>query len=204
MKHDLTVADPGAPAIKLAEDTIGHGDIDHLIGWLSGYPRLTKGELTEEFEKKFAEHLGSRYALFVNSGSSANLLVAAALKDSGVLRNLKVVCPAVSWVTTVTPFLQLGYKVFLAEADSDNLGVDVVALERLFDRERPSMLVLVHVLGHLNNMEKIRELCQTYDVRIIEDSCEALGTVSVDGRQAGTFGTAGTFSLYFGHHISTI
>lgn len=68
--------------IRLAEDTIGKEDIDELIGWLSGYPRLTKGELTEEFEEQFAAHLGAKYAVFVNSGSSANLLVAAALKDS--------------------------------------------------------------------------------------------------------------------------
>ena len=203
MKSALT-PDRGTRAIRLAEDTIGHEDIDQLIDWLSEYPRLTKGELTEEFENKFAAHLGTEFALFVNSGSSANLLVAAALKDSGELRNLKVVCPAVSWVTTVTPFLQLGYEVLLVEADSDNLGVDVVALERLFERERPSLLVLVHILGHLNHMDKIRELCDAYGVQIVEDSCEALGTVSTDGRQAGTFGSAGTFSLYFGHHISTI
>lgn len=107
-------------------------------------------------------------------------------------------------MTTVTPFLQLGYEVFLTEADSGNLGVDILALERLFEKERPSLLVLVHVLGHLNHMDKICELCETYDVRIVEDSCEALGTISIDGTQAGTFGVAGTFSFYFGHHISTI
>lgn len=190
--------------IRLAEDTIDHEDIDQLVAWLSRYPRLTKGQLTVEFEQQFAAHVGSKHAVFVNSGSSANLLVAASLKDSGELRNLKVVCPAVSWVTTVTPFLQLGYQVFLTEADSGNLGVDLLALERLFEKERPSLLVLVHVLGHLNHMDEIRALCDAYDVRIVEDSCEALGTVSVDGSQAGSFGVAGTFSLYFGHHISTI
>lgn len=190
--------------IKLAEDTIDHADIDQLIDWLSSYPRLTKGELTEEFEREFAARLGANFALYVNSGSSANLLVAAALKDSGRLRNLKVVCPAVSWVTTVTPFLQLGYEVHLVEADSNNLGVDILALEQLLIRERPSVLVLVHVLGHLNHMTEIRKLCDSYDVMIVEDACEALGTVSKDGINAGAFGIAGTFSLYFGHHISTI
>lgn len=191
-------------AIRLAEDTIDHSDIEQLIDWLAGHPRLTKGQLTEEFEFEFAKHVGSKFAVFVNSGSSANLLVAAALKDSGELRNLKVVCPSVSWVTTVTPFLQLGYEVILAEADSTNLGIDITALEQLFITERPSLLVLVHVLGHLNHMKAIRALCDAYDVTIVEDSCEALGTVSDDGIQAGAFGKAGTYSLYFGHHISTI
>lgn len=190
--------------VKLAEDTIDRADIDELIAWLSGFPRLTKGELTEEFEQAFATRVGAKHAVFVNSGSSANLLVAAALKDSGELRNLKVVCPSVSWVTTVTPFMQLGYEVLLVEADPTNLGINVLELEKIFQVEKPSLLVLVHVLGHLNHMQEIRALCEAYDVEIVEDSCEALGTASVEGTQAGTFGIAGTYSLYFGHHISTI
>lgn len=204
MTNDLTTRDDRLRAILLAEDTISNHDIDELIDWLSGYPRLTKGALTEKFEREFADLIGARFAVFVNSGSSANLLVAAALKDSGQLQNHKVVCPAVSWVTTVTPFLQLGYEVHLVEADKNNLGVDLEHLERLFELERPSLLVLVHVLGHLNDMGRIRALCEAYDVKIVEDACEALGTISTDGIQAGNFGTAGTFSLYFGHHISTI
>jgi CDP-6-deoxy-D-xylo-4-hexulose-3-dehydrase len=166
--------------------------------------RLTKGKETLSFEVEFGKYLGSDYAVFVNSGSSANLLVAAALKESGRLRNLKVVCPAVSWVTTVTPFTHLGFEVLLCDASPVDLGVDVAKLREIFQRERPSLLVIVHVLGHPNNMVAIQKLCEEFEVILFEDSCEALGTETDAGQKLGTIGIAGSFSFYYGHHISTI
>jgi CDP-6-deoxy-D-xylo-4-hexulose-3-dehydrase len=190
--------------VHLAEDTLDDGDISQLIQWLGGKPRLTKGPRTIEFEASFAEFVGARFGVFVNSGSSANLLVASAMMQLGGLRNNRVVCPAVSWVTTVTPFIQLGFDVALVEADSEDLGVDIEALERLFIDFDPAVLVIVHVLGHPNKMAQILELCRRYDVRLVEDACEALGTTTLGGDWLGTLGECGTFSFYFGHHISTI
>jgi CDP-6-deoxy-D-xylo-4-hexulose-3-dehydrase len=190
--------------ISLASDTISQDELDHASHFLRTASRLTKGEETANFEKEFADTVGASYAVFVNSGSSANLLVAAALKESGRLRNNVVVCPAISWVTTVTPFTHLGYDVLLCDADKSSLGVDVRHLEEIFRKSRPSLLVLVHVLGHANDMDKIQELCREYDVLIVEDTCEALGSVSFDGKKLGTYGVGGTFSFYYGHHISTI
>lgn len=148
--------------------------------------------------------VGAEYAVFVNSGSSANLLVVAALKESGRLRNNVVIAPAISWVTTVTPFMHLGFEVVLCDAEPQSLGVDPTALEKLFKEHEPSVLIVVHVLGHSNNMVKIRELCEQYDVIILEDTCEALGSKTSGGAMLGTIGLAGTFSFYYGHHISTI
>jgi CDP-6-deoxy-D-xylo-4-hexulose-3-dehydrase len=190
--------------VHLAQDTLDDGDISQLIQWLGGKPRLTKGPRTIEFEASFAELVGARFGVFVNSGSSANLLVASAMMQLGGLRNNRVVCPAVSWVTTVTPFIQLGFDVALVEADSEDLGVDIEALERLFIDFDPAVLVIVHVLGHPNKMAQILELCRRYDVRLVEDACEALGTTTLGGDWLGTLGECGTFSFYFGHHISTI
>jgi len=107
-------------------------------------------------------------------------------------------------VTTVTPFLQLGFDVRLVEAHPDNLGLNVVDLERQLVEFDPSILVLVHVLGHSNEMQKILDLCKKYDVLLVEDTCEALGTSTKDGKWLGTLGEMGTFSFYYGHHISTI
>ena len=193
-----------AKPVKLSEDTISLTDLKKLSAWLDTNPQLTKGPVTYEFEKEFAAKVDSEHAVFVNSGSSANLLVAAALKASGRLRNDTVVCPAVSWVTTVTPFTQLGFEVVLCDAEFDTLGLDVVALERIFIEHNPALCVLVHVLGHPNDLETIVSLCEKYDVILVEDTCEALGSVHTNGSTLGTLGLAGTFSFYYGHHISTI
>jgi len=200
----------GAPStlsnaqVRLASDTVSREELEAAAKWMLESNQLTKGPQTIEFEKEFAAYMGSRFAVFVNSGSSANLLMAAALKASGKLRNMKVVCPAVAWVTTVTPFTQLGFDVTLWDSNASNLGIETAGLEDLFIKERPAILVLVHVLGHPNSMTEIVALCEQYDVVLLEDSCEALGTSVIDDVKLGTIGLAGSFSFYYGHHISTI
>lgn len=191
-------------AIQLASETITRSELAAAADWMLAGNRLTKGEQTLEFEREFSQCVGSKYSVFVNSGSSANLLVAAALKESGRLKNLKIVCPAVSWVTTVTPFLHLGFEVILCDSNPKDLGVDVSELREIFIRESPAALAIVHVLGHPNKMEEIKDLCRQFDVVLFEDTCEALGTRTLDSKMLGTSGLAGTFSFYYGHHISTI
>jgi CDP-6-deoxy-D-xylo-4-hexulose-3-dehydrase len=145
--------------IRLAEDTISQEELLSAADFLTSGRRLTKGELTWQFEQDFSSKVGSKHAVFVNSGSSANLLVAAALKESGRLKNQVVVCPAISWVTTVTPFMQLGFDVILCDSEAGSLGLDPVALERIFQTSEPALLVIVNVLGHPNQMDKISMLC---------------------------------------------
>ena len=190
--------------VALAADTITQDDLAALSEWVLTGSRLTKGPETLAFEREFADRIGSRNAVFVNSGSSANLLMVDALKESGRLRNRTAIVPAISWATTVTPFLQLGFETILCDADPDTLGLDIDHLEQLIARHDPSVLALVHVLGHANRTDDVRELCETHDVHVLEDACEALGSVGPHGRHLGTIGTAGSFSLYFGHHLSTI
>lgn len=190
--------------IRLAHETISRRELVDAAEFLLSGQVLTKAGQTESFEEEFAASIGAKHAVYVNSGSSANLLVAASLRESGTLRNLKVICPAVSWVTTVTPFMHLGYEVILCDAEESSLGVDPLQLESLLRLHEPSILVIVHVLGHPNQMEKILELCSKYDVILIEDTCEALGSTSEAGESLGTLGLAGTYSFYYGHHISTI
>ena len=96
--------------IDLVKDTINSEDIEKLISWLQTNPRLTKGELTVEFEKEWSKWLGKKYSVFVNSGSSANLAAVYGLLLSGKLRNNKIVVPSVSWVTTVTHQFNLAWN----------------------------------------------------------------------------------------------
>lgn len=189
--------------IHLAEDTITRSDTVALSEWLLRTEKLTKGPLTDEFEAAFAEALGAEHAVAVNSGSSANLIAAAALRYGDRAPRRTVIAPAVSWVTTVTPFMQLGYDVVLCDADRRTLGLDVDHLEQLCEQHRPDVVILVHVLGHSSDVARVREICDAHGATLIEDSCEAIGS-RVDGQALGTFGTFGTFSFYFGHQISTI
>jgi CDP-6-deoxy-D-xylo-4-hexulose-3-dehydrase len=189
--------------ITLVKDTINFDDIKKLIYWLETNPRLTKGKLTEEFEKKWSKWLGVKYSVFVNSGSSANLAAIYSLILSGRLKNKKIVVPAVSWVTTVTPAIQLGMEPIMCECDMNNLGLDIDHLKNIIKNDSPSAIILVHVLGFPNHMNEIIKLCEENNILLIEDTCESMGSKYED-KLLGTFGDLSTFSFYFGHHISTI
>ena len=189
--------------INLVKDTIDFNDVKRLITWLETNPRLTKGDLTLEFEKKWSEWLGVKYSVFVNSGSSANLAAIYSLLLSGKLKNNKIVVPAVSWVTTVTPTIQLGMEPIMCDCDIDNLGLDINHLKEIIKNNKPSAIILVHVLGIPNHMDEILKLCKENDILLIEDTCESIGSKYND-KLLGTLGDLSTFSFYFGHHMSTI
>jgi CDP-6-deoxy-D-xylo-4-hexulose-3-dehydrase len=189
--------------IDLVKDTIDLNDVKRLITWLETNPRLTKGNLTLEFEKKWSEWLGVKYSIFVNSGSSANLAAIYSLLLSGKLKNNKIVVPAVSWVTTVTPTIQLGMEPIMCDCDIDNLGLDINHLKEIIKNDNPSAIILVHVLGIPNHMDEILKLCKENDILLIEDTCESIGSKYND-KLLGALGDLSTFSFYFGHHMSTI
>ena len=189
--------------ITLAGNTIDGAAIDRLIDWLKTHPRLTKGPVTTEFERRWALAADARHAVFVNSGSTANLLMLYALKVAGRLRSDKIVVPSVAWATDLSPVLQLGLEPVLVDTNLDNLGPDVAQLERVFKQEMPAALLLVSVLGLPPDMEEIVALCSRHKVILLEDVCESLGSRYM-GRLLGTFGLMSSFSLYYGHHLSTI
>ena len=189
--------------ITLVKDTIDNDDVDKLIEWLKTYPRLTKAEKTLEYEKKFSEWLGCKYSVFVNSGSSANLLMLYALLELCNLKNKKICCPTICWATDLAPIMQLGFEPILVDCNLDNLSVDLSHLEQVFKEEQPAALILVSVLGLSPDMEKIVDLCKKYDVILLEDNCESQGT-EFKNVKLGNFGLMSSFSTYFGHTMSTI
>ena len=189
--------------IRLVEDTISSHEMAQLAEWLLTTPRVTKGPLTLQFEEEWAAWQGCKYAVFVNSGSSANFLMLLALAQTGRLRNKKIILPAVSWVTTISPAIQLGFEPVLCDCDPNDLGLDIDDFEYLCKTENPSAVMLVHVLGHANKLAKIREICQQYGVLLLEDCCEAHGA-QYENEKVGNFGLMSSFSFYFGHHMSTI
>ncbi len=189
--------------ITLVKDTIDSNDINILIEWLKTYPRLTKGPMTIEFEKKWSNWLGCKYSVFVNSGSSANLLMLYTLKLLKQLRNNKIVVPSLAWATDLAPVIQFGFEPIICDCNLDNLSVDLFDLEQIFRKEKPAALILVSVLGLSPDMDKIVQLCKKYGVELLEDNCESQGT-KFNNVKLGNFGIMSSFSTYFGHLMSTI
>ena len=188
----------------LAKETINDEDIDALCTWLKGYPRLTKGQLTWDVERDWAEYIGTQYAVFNNSGSSANLLMIAAAKECGRIANKKIVVPSVGWVTTIAPTIQLGLTPIMCGADPDTFGINLDQLEEICERENPDAVIFVQVLGVPHHRERLLQLKKKYGFTLLEDACAALGAAYADGSMVGTIGDMSSFSFYFGHQLSTI
>ena len=188
---------------KLADNTIDNKDYDKMISFLKQRKYLNQSNVTKKFEKNFSSFLRTKFSVFVNSGSSANLLIAQTLLEGNFLKNKIAVLPAVSWSTTVSPFLQLGFKVILCDCDKNDLGLSPSNLEKICKKYNPGVVTVVNVLGHSNNFKKIISLKKKYNFKLIEDNCESMGSY-FPKKSLGTFGLASSHSFYFGHHISTI
>lgn len=191
--------------IKLVNDTIDKDDINSLVDWLKqeDTPQLTKGNLTRELQEKWARKIGTKYSIFVNSGSSAIFLTLSALQQLGRLKNNKIVVPSLSWHTDVSSPMILGMDVILCDCNLQDLSCDLEHLEQIFKEQNPSSMILVSVLGLVPNMDKILELCKKYDVLLLEDNCESAGS-KFKQQYLGNFGLASFYSFYYGHHLSTI
>jgi CDP-6-deoxy-D-xylo-4-hexulose-3-dehydrase len=168
---------------------------------------FTMGSKVAEFEQRFADYIGSRYCVMVNSGSSANLLMVAALfytKNSRLRlqRGDEVIVPAVSWSTTYYPLHQYGLKIKFVDIDLETLNLDLGKLESAIT-ERTRAILAVNLLGNPNDFSRLRSMVGDRDILLLEDNCESMGA-EFAGRKAGTFGAMGTFSSFFSHHISTM
>ena len=198
------------PVIPLNVNVMDREEIDAAKAVLdSGY--FTMGKKCAEFEAEFARYVGSKHALMVNSGSSANLIAAFALSDK-LLNDTKgrrriepgseVIVPALTWSTTVWPFVQAGAVPVFVDCDPITLQVQPEAIEAAIT-EKTRAIAIVHVLGGAVDALAVREIADRHNLWLVEDTCESLG-VLWDGKQVGSFGDIGTYSFYFAHHITTI
>ena len=166
---------------------------------------FTMGAEVRRFEEQFAEFMNVPYALMVNSGSSSNLLMIAALfftQENALKPGDEVIVPAVSWSTTYTPLQQYGLHVKFVDIDADTLNYDLEALEQAIT-DKTRVLFCVNLLGNPNDFSRIERMIAGRNITLIEDNCESLGA-TFNGQQAGTFGVMGSYSSFFSHHISTI
>ena len=189
--------------IQFSDSAVTTSDRAALAEWIAAGGSLTRGNETAQFEREIADWLGVRHAVMVNSGASANLVMAYTLKQGGRLRNLRAIAPALCRPTTIAPLMQLGFQISLCDCDPQTLNIDLTQLEQLLQDQSPAILMVPHTLGVPCDMSAIQNLCERHQVILLEDSREALGSV-VRGRKVGTFGTAASFSLRDGYQLSTV
>jgi CDP-4-dehydro-6-deoxyglucose reductase, E1 len=196
--------------IPLNFPTFGDEEINAAIEVLrSTY--VTMGRKCQEFEQAFAEFMGIEEAVFVNSGSSANLLVFFALANHAApqsrgkrrfVSGSEVIVPAVSWSTTFWPIVQAGGIPVFVDCDPHTLQMKPDAMRAALS-DKTVAVCPVHVLGNTVQIEEVLAFAAENDLWIVEDTCEALGA-RYAGKLAGTFGDTATFSFFFSHHITTV
>ena len=170
---------------------------------------FSMGKVTKEFEKKFASWSGRKHAVMVNSGSSANLIAAAAMRyvrDQNFLDSDgflgEVIVPAVSWSTSFFPFFQNQYKLVFVDVDPTSFNINIDALKNAVS-EKTRGICGVNLLGNPANWQEIKKIAKENKLWTVEDNCESMGAESEFGR-TGTFGDVSTFSFFYSHHISTM
>ena len=167
--------------------------------------QITMSSKTKMFEKKFAKYIGNKYALMVNSGSSANLLALSLLTNP--LRKQKlnpgdeVIVPVVCWSTSLWPIIQHGLKPIFVDIDLKNLNISLERLKKKITKKTRAIFC-VHVLGLSADMFKLKQIANKNKLMIIEDTCESFGT-KFKNKFLGTFGEAGTYSFYYSHQITS-
>lgn len=168
---------------------------------------FTMGANVQAFERDFAKYVGSKHCVMVNSGSSAILLMVAALfytKNQSLClkRGDEVIVPAVSWSTTYYPLYQYGLKIKFVDIDLQTLNYDLDQLEQAVT-DKTRVIMAVNLLGNPNDFGRIQQIIGGRNITLIEDNCESMGA-KYQGKHAGTFGVMGGYSSFFSHHISTM
>ncbi len=170
---------------------------------------LTSGRFTDQFEKEFAQWIGVKYASLVNSGSSANLiafmaLTAPELGERRIKVGDEVITVACGFPTTVTPALQYGAVPVFVDVTIPEYNIDVRQLEEARS-EKTKAVMIAHTLGNPFNLKAVKEFCDKYNLWLVEDNCDALGTkytLNGECRYSGTWGDIGTSSFYPPHHMT--
>lgn len=195
---------PGESVIPPSGKVLGKEELVNMVeASLDGW--LTTGRFNQLFEKKLAEFLGVKYALSVNSGSSANLvafntLTSPRLGDRAIKKGDEVIGVAAGFPTTVNPIIQFGAIPVFVDVDLTTHNINADLIEAAIT-PKTKAIMLAHTLGNPFNLDKVTELCKKYNLWLVEDTCDALGA-TYDGKMVGTFGDISTLSFYPAHHIT--
>jgi CDP-6-deoxy-D-xylo-4-hexulose-3-dehydrase len=188
----------------LMDDIITWGDRIKMVKFILTTNRFTNGPKVRKFESEWNDWLGSKYSLFVNSGSSANLLLLSAVKEKYGLKNGdKVLVPACTWSTNIAPVIHTGFEPIFADIDLHSFSFDVEKLKKVKEIHPDIKIIFVtHLLGLEAELDKYQEVFP--DALVLEDICEAQGVTNQKGEMYGSNSLGATFSLYFSHHMTSI
>ena len=195
---------PGISDVPVSGKVIGALELQNMVeASLDGW--LTTGRFNQQFEEKLSQFLGIKCLLTVNSGSSANLiafstLTSPKLKERAIQKGDEIISVAAGFPTTVNPIVQFGAIPVFVDVKIPTYNIDENLVEAAITRKTKAVM-LAHTLGNPFNVKKIKEICEKYNLWLIEDSCDALGS-KFDNQNVGTFGDLATLSFYPAHHIT--
>ena len=192
---------PSISAVPVSGKVLDSEDISNMVSSsLEGW--LTSGDFTDKFQDSIRNFLGVRHCLFVNSGSSANLLALSGLKKLySVEDGSEVITSAVNFPTTLNPILQNNLRPVLVDAEMGSYNIDPNLIEEKITSKTVG-IVLAHTLGNPFGLDKIKEICEKHNLFLMEDNCDAFGS-KYNNQFTGTFGDVATLSFYPAHHITT-
>ena len=182
-------------------NNIDKSDLEAVIALLKeDDPMLTQSSQVRAFEAEWSQWLGCEHSVFVNSGSSANLLTMAALKETRGPG--EIIVPTLTWVSDIASVIQVGFKPVFVDIDPRTLGMDI---EQVLEKITPhtKAVFLTHVLGYNGLNQKLLDALEERDIPLIEDVCESHGA-TFQGKKLGTYGLMSNFSFYYAHHMSTV
>ena len=169
----------------------------------TGY--FSMGKTVERFENKFASYLNRKYAVMVNSGSSANLIGLMSFlftKRNKIKEGDEIIVPAIAWSTTYSPLKYLGARLKIIDINLDDLNVDISKLKQSISK-KTAMIISVSILGVPANLNEIESICKKKKIIFFNDNCESLGS-KIKNRKTGNYGEIATHSFFYSHHISTM
>jgi CDP-6-deoxy-D-xylo-4-hexulose-3-dehydrase len=185
----------------MTDHCITDEDRDSMMEFVELASIFTQSSKCKEFEEEWSKWQGCKYSVFVNSGSSANLLLVSAI--SALYGRGSWICQSTTWSTNVSPIIQLNMPLRLCDISLNNLGPDLCHLGRILETGNYKYLFITHLLGFNALTSSLLELCKKHNIILIEDCCESHGAV-FDGKRVGGTGVGSTFSFYYGHHMTTI
>ena len=204
LKYKDKIFKPGRSVVPPSGKVIGATELQYMVeASLDGW--LTTGRFNRKFEKELSEFIGIKYLITVNSGSSANLVAFSTLTSSklgsrAIKKGDEVIGVAAGFPTTVNPIVQFGAVPVFVDIDLTTHNVNVDLIEAAIT-PKTKAIMLAHTLGNPYNVEKVKALCDKYNLWLVEDCCDALGA-KYNGKHVGTFGDIATCSFYPAHHIT--
>ena len=187
----------------LQENVISSNERKKLSRFILNTKRFTQFTEVLKFEKYYSKWQNCKYSIFVNSGSSANLLIIQSAKEIYKWREGdEIIVPSLTWTTTVTPVIQSGLKPVFVDCNLNDFSFDYNDLKKKITKKTKAIFI-AHIIGFPANISSIKRIIKGKNILILEDSCESQGA-KFKNKKVGNFGIASSFSFYWGHHLTTI